>query len=537
MSAAVVRTTGGVVEGIDQDGLAVFKGIPYAAPPAGPLRFQAPVPPTAWDGVRPAREFGAAPPQLPLAPGMPPLWRPQDGLDCLSVNVWTPGSGGDRLPVMVWIYGGGWKSGSSSDPAHDGATLARGGVVMVTFNYRVGFEGFGTVPGAPANRGFLDQIAALGWVRENISGFGGDPDKVTVFGESGGGASIAALLSAPAARGLFRRAIVQSIAGRYLPPEESRRIGAMTAQALGVSPADLATVAPESLLAVQDLPLAAMAADPGAWTTPEAITSSTPVIDGVTVVDKPWLALRSGAARGVDLVSGYTHDEFTLFALRRGLVRPGLPAMVKSLPALAGMVRDRVRRGKPPQAGGSPGRIRTVNLDDTAATLGLDRTAPAQYRAAHPGRSDAQLYTVMFSDSLFRMPATWLAEAHTAAGGRGYLYDFTWPSPALGGTLGACHTIDIPATFGNFDSPFAGFLLGGGPPSEDYLRLSERLRSSWISFATTGDPGWPQFSTDQALTRIWDAEPSVATDPLAASRRIWRPRSGLTPESDIRGKP
>lgn len=495
MSAVVVRTTGGTVEGDAHDGLAVFKGIPYAAPPAGPLRFQAPAPPTAWDGVRPAREFGAAPPQLPLAPGMPSLWRPEDGLDCLSVNVWSPGSGGDRLPVMVWIYGGGWKSGSSSDPTHDGATLARGGVVLVTFNYRVGFEGFGTVPGAPANRGFLDQIAALTWVQENISGFGGDPDNVTVFGESGGGASIAALLSAPAAHGLFRRAIVQSVAGRYLPEEESRRIGAMTAEAVGVSPADLATVAPEALLAVQDLPLAAMAADPGAWTTPEAITSSTPVIDGVTVVDLPWLALRSGVARGVDLISGYTHDEFTLFALQRGLVRPDLSGVAK------------------------------VDLDDVAATLGLDRAAPAQYRAAHPGMSDAQLHTVMFSDSLFRMPATWLTEAHTAAGGRGYLYDFAWPSPALGGALGACHTIDLPATFGNFDSPFAAFLLGGGSPSEDLLRLSERLRASWTSFASTGDPGWPQFSTDQALTRIWDAEPSVAADPLAASRRIWRPLS------------
>jgi len=530
MSAAVVRTTGGTVEGGALDGLTVFKGIPYAAPPAGPLRFRAPAPPTAWDGVRPARRFGAAPPQLPLAPGMPAVWRPQDGLDCLSVNVWTPGSGGDRLPVMVWIHGGGWKSGSSSDPTYDGATMARGGAVMVTFNYRVGFEGFGTAPGAPANRGFLDQIAALRWVHENISGFGGDPDNVTVFGESGGGASIAALLSAPAAHGLFRRAIVQSIAGRYLPQEESRRIGDMTAEALGVSPADLATVAPESLLSVQDLPLAAMAADPGAWSTPEAITSSTPVIDGVTVVDKPWLALRSGVARGVDLISGYTHDEFTLFALQRGLVRPGLAAMARSVPALAGMVRDRVRQGKPPQAGGSPGRIRRPDPADAARVLGLDGTAPARYREAHPGMTDAQLYTTMYSDSLFRMPATWLAEAHTAAGGRGYLYDFAWPSPALGGALGACHTIDIPATLGNFDGPFASFLLGGRPPSEDLLRLSERLRSSWISFATTGDPGWPQFSTDLAHTRIWDAEPSVATDPLAASRRIWRPLSGLTPD-------
>ncbi|WP_026218371.1 carboxylesterase family protein [Embleya scabrispora] len=119
--------------------------------------------------MRPADTFGAAPPQVPLVPGMPRVWRPQDGMDCLSVNVWTPAGGGDRLPVMVWIHGGAWKSGYSGDPNHDGDVLAAGGVVLVTFNYRVGFEGFGFVPGAPANRGLLDQIAALAWVRENIA--------------------------------------------------------------------------------------------------------------------------------------------------------------------------------------------------------------------------------------------------------------------------------------------------------------------------------------------------------------------------------
>ncbi|WP_371493879.1 carboxylesterase family protein [Kitasatospora sp. NBC_00374] len=156
----VVVTTAGSVEGTQTDGLKIFKGIPYAAPPEGPLRFRAPIPPEPWTGVRPAKAFGAAPPQLPLVPGMPVAWRPEDGPDCLTVNVWTPGEAGDDLPVMVWIYGGGWKSGHCPDPAYDAAVLARGGAVMVTFNYRVGFEGFGYVPGAPANRGFLDQAAA-----------------------------------------------------------------------------------------------------------------------------------------------------------------------------------------------------------------------------------------------------------------------------------------------------------------------------------------------------------------------------------------
>lgn len=519
--SSIVTTTSGTVQGRIENGLSVFRGIPYAAPPEGPRRMKAPVPVEKWEGVRPALRFSAAPPQLPLTPGAPPLWRPDDGLDCLSVNVWTPGGGGDRLPVMVWIYGGGWKSGSSSDVGNDGATLARGGVVMVTFNYRVGFEGFGWVPGAPANRGFLDQAAALRWVHDNIAAFGGDPDNVTIFGESGGGASAAALMSAPGARGLFRRAIVQSIAGRYLPEEQAQRIAEITAGALGVTLGDLADQTPLALLAVQDEPLAAMEADPAVWVTPEAITSSTPVIDGVTVVDKPWLALRSGVARDIDLITGFTHDEFTLFAWGLGLITPGVSAMVKSLPAFAKMTVAQLHRNGLPRTRHQR-RLRTVDLSATAAHLGLPASAPAAYRADYPNLTDPQLYSVMYGDALFRMPSFWLAEAHTAVGGRSHVYDFAWTAPAFGGALGACHTIDIPATLGNTEGPLATFLLGGHRAPESLTRLSEQLRSSWISFATTGDPGWPQFTPAESLIRIWDTEPSVAADPLAASRRIWR---------------
>lgn len=525
----IIETSTGKVEGTAEDGLSVFKGIPYALPPEGPLRFQAPAPVPAWDGVRPATSFSAAPPQLPMVPGMPSVWRPEDGLDCLSMNVWTPGSAGDRLPVMVWIYGGGWKTGHSADPSYDGEVLARGGVVMVTFNYRVGFEGFGFVPGAPANRGFLDQAAALAWVRENIAAFGGDPDNVTIFGESGGGASVAALLTAPGARGLFRRAIVQSMAGRFLPEEEARRIATMIGEAAGVSLDALASVSPEALLAVQDEPLPAMRADPANWTTPEAITAFSPVIDGITVVDKPWLALRSGCARDVDLISGYTHDEFTLFAMGRGLVKMELGAMVKALPmmfaaARAGF-RDRASRKR--KSAQPPAKIRDLDLGAVADGLGLGRQAAADYRGAHPDLTDPQLYVTMFSDALFRMPATWLAEAHAASGGRAWLYDFTWSSPAFGGALGACHTVDIPATFGHTRGSLAGFLFGGKAPSQDFTRLSELLRASWISFAASGDPGWAPFTTDRPTTRLWDSEPSVVEDPLAASRRIWHKESGL----------
>jgi len=172
----------GKVSGAERDGVAVFLGIPYARSPFGPLRFAAPEPVDPWDGTREATRFGPRPPQPPMLPGQQP-WDPAAGLDVLTVNVWTPDPGGSGLPVMVWLYGGAYWMGSADWPEYDGTLLAREGVVVVTLNYRVGMDGFGQVPGAPANRGLLDQVAALRWVRENIAAFGGDPDRVTVFGE------------------------------------------------------------------------------------------------------------------------------------------------------------------------------------------------------------------------------------------------------------------------------------------------------------------------------------------------------------------
>jgi para-nitrobenzyl esterase len=301
----------------------------------------------------------------------------------------------------------------------------------------------------------------------------------------------------------------------------------MIAEAAGVAPEKLATLRPEALLDVQDVPLAAMEADPGAWTTPEAITAFSPTIDGVTVVDKPWLALRSGVASGIDLISGYTRDEFSLWSFQRGLLKPSPMAIAKSLPMLVAMARSRPRADKsapkPPRA--PRARRGRVDLARVAEVLGLADTAPADYRAGYPGRSAGELYTAMYSDSLFRMPSTWLAEEHAAAGGRAFVYEFAWPSPVLGGVLGAVHTIDIPVTFGHAQGGSGVFLFGGKPLSPDFHQVSEHLRSAWISFAGTGDPGWPQFTADDPQARIWDVEPSVVRDPLAASRRIWRPLS------------
>jgi carboxylesterase type B len=247
---AVVPTSAGRVRGCVHEGVVVFRGIPFAAAPDGPLRFQLPVPPTAWDGVRDAAVFGTAPPQSPPAPGAPAAWRPGDGLDCLTINVWAPDLGATGLPVMVWIYGGGWKFGSADQPGYEATTLAGAGVVVVTFNYRVGFEGFGQLPGVPANRGLHDQIAALEWVQSNIAAFGGDPGNVTVFGESAGAASIAVLVAAPATRGLFRRAIAQSIPSGFFSTDAAERATGLLAAEAKVSATweGLAALPPEAIL-------------------------------------------------------------------------------------------------------------------------------------------------------------------------------------------------------------------------------------------------------------------------------------------------
>jgi carboxylesterase type B len=469
MVDVVVATENGRLRGAGSDGVTVFKGIPFAAAPAGVLRFKAPAPVAGWDGVRDCLAFGSAPPQLAPAPRAPAAWFPGAGLDCLTLNVWTPDVGGSGLPVMVWIYGGLWKHGSSSMAHYDASVLAGSGAVVVTVNYRVGFEGFGHVPGAPDNRGLRDQIAALQWVQANVAGFGGDPANVTVFGQSAGAASVALLLSAPSAKGLFRRAVAQSVPGGHRTIEEAAAVTGSIARAAGVEAtwAGLAGLPPEALLAVQDVPLRGRDA---------GLAAFGPVLDGDLVTAPPWEAIASGAGRDVDLVTGFTHEE------ARGQAPP------------------------PP-----PG----VDLGEVARALGLPAAAGRAYRDAYPTWPTSDLFTVMLSDALIRIPTLRLAEAHARAGGRTWLYDLVWAGP----TLGAAHGIDLPLVFGNPTSRFAARFLGS-PPPDDVAPLSDRIRRSWVGFATTGDPGWPRFD-DAAVVRVWDTAVRDVENPIAASRRIW----------------
>ncbi|MFE3177863.1 carboxylesterase/lipase family protein [Amycolatopsis sp. NPDC059090] len=481
----IVKTTSGNVRGTVSGGIAEFKGIPYAAPLDGGRRFAPPEPAEPWDGVRDATEFSAAPPQAPPVGPMPAVWSAGDSTECLSVNVWTPEPLSGGPPVFVWVHGGAFLGGVSSEPSCDGARFAAGGAVVVTMNYRVGFEGFGWLPDAPSNRGILDQIAALRWVQDNVAGFGGDPSNVTIAGESAGGASVAVLLASPLARGLFRRAIVQSSSSRFVGEGEARRVTEIIAAELGVaaSARGFAEVASERVHRVQNSPVEVMAKDRSAWTTAEAITPFYPIVDGVVLEQAPWQALRAGASRDIDLIAGFTRDEFAAFAEIQNLLDA------------------------------DPRRI--------ARDVRLPESAVDEYRAGNPGITDGELVVRMMSDSLFRMSSLWCAEAHAEAGGRTFLYEVTWDDTPFG----ACHAIDIPLVFGNLDQRTTSFLFGGHPVDADgFLRLSEEVRKSWTAFAGTGDPGWPRYELDSRLTRLLGSTVKTVADPEEVSRRIWHAR-------------
>ncbi|MFC0844375.1 carboxylesterase/lipase family protein [Streptomyces noboritoensis] len=490
-SEFVVRTAAGAVRGGREAGVGVFRGIPYAEAPVGALRFAAPRAVRGWDGVRAAVAYGPPPPQGGHF-GMDALARDAVGDDWLTVNVWSPEPGpGAGLPVMVWIQGGAYVIGMSGLPEYDGGRLAReGGVVVVTFNYRVGLEGFGQFEGVPANRGLLDQVAALEWVRDNIRAFGGDPDRVTVFGQSAGGGSVAALLAMPRAAGLFGRAVAQSVQGTFFSPELAADIATACAAELGLRPtvADLSTVAPVRFSAASDAVGAKMAQWADRWGRPaQRSIPFSPVVDGDTLPVTPWQALADGAGRDVELLVGHTRNEQRLFT------------------ALAGLLGE-------------------VTQEQAAAALDVfapGEGGPRGYLDGFPTATPDDLYELVQSDYLFRMPSLHLAEAQTAAGGRAHVYELTWPAPGMGGALGACHGLDVPLVFGNLDRGQPAMLIGEGPPPEAE-ELSARMRAAWTAFATQGDPGWPAYDAEQRLVRLFDTRPTVTAYPEETSRRIWQ---------------
>ncbi|RCG15678.1 carboxylesterase/lipase family protein [Streptomyces diacarni] len=482
----VFETSHGRVRGRDTaEGVTAVLGIPYAAEPFGSHRFREPQPATAWAGIRDCTAFGPIAPQSAELPGAP-VWREGDE-DILTVNVWVPKcADAGALPVFFWIHGGAYTFGSSAQPDFDGTALARAGLVVVSCNYRVGFEGFGHVRGFPDNRGLLDQAAALRWVRENIAAFGGDPGNVTVAGHSSGAGSIACLMAMERARGLFRRAITHSVPKAFFTVELAAAVTERIAAEAGVAPAagGLLTASPAQLVTASDKAAANSGADPAAAIHAFEPVLFQPVVDGEVLPANPLHAVASGAARQVDLLACHTLEEYRFLHM-------------------VGAVREVTTESE---------------LADFAEALGLPAHLVDGYRTLMPDAPVLDRYVAMFGDAQFGEYTTRLAEHQARAGGRAYLARFARRREEAG----PWHTADVPFAFGNVDAVGADFLIGGAPDDHDRA-LSARMLRSWADFATTGAPGWPAVTADTTPVKHW-AFPvdRLAADDRTDLRALWR---------------
>jgi para-nitrobenzyl esterase len=481
----LATTTSGPVRGVDEDGIEKFRGVRYAAPPIGDLRFKAPLEPAPWNEPADCTRFGPVAPQpaMPLANVGAEEGQSED---CLYVNVYTPACDDGRRPVMFWLHGGGFTIGSGSSQGYDGARFAtRHDVVVVTINYRLGVLGFLDLREregfeSSANAGMLDQVRALEWVRDNIAAFGGDPDNVTIFGESAGAASVASLMAMPVAAGLFHKAIAQSgAAGNARTRENAQEVTRRLTEELGCTIEDLLTAPVERLLEGQK----ALAADPR----PER--GFGPTVDG-RVVPPVLERIAAGSAADVPLLIGTNRDEAKLFTLMSGV-------------------------------GGDIGPDELI--ERMRATFG-ERAEQAldTYRASRQGASNNDLSNAYITDMVFRVPAARMAEQqgkHAPA----YMYLFTWPTPAMGGQLGACHGLEIPFVFNLVDQGSV-FITSSTPAMSE---LSLAMHDAWAAFARTGDPNhpgipeWPRYEPSGRPTMIFDEQRSVEFDPYGAELALY----------------
>lgn len=467
MSEPIVTIQSGQVRGVTEAGVTRFLGVPYAAAPVGKLRFREPQAHPGWSGVRDASEWGPAAPYrltpFPALDILPLVGKPDaQGDDWLNLNIWTPDLKASGLPVLVFIHGGAWVGGAGSSPCHDGSTFARDGVICVTINYRVGIEGFLPIPGAPTNLGLRDMIAALKWVQANIAGFGGDKANVTVFGESAGAMSIADLVVSPPARGLFRRAVIQSGHGLMTRPiKVAERAMRKVAALMGVAPTlegFRSTTIEQGLDALAKVQLPTSGVDmrgANGRDVAYGLSKFTPVHGDDIIPVPPLEALKAGAGKDVEILIGSNAEEMNLY-----FVPTGVQQKIGGL--LAWLALGRVERN-------------------------ASRVLKAYRR---PGQSAGLAFTRALSDLVFRWPARVFAGAHQ---GRTHMYELGWRSTACGGQLGAAHGIDVPFVFDTIGlaSGKKG-LLGEAPPQD----LADRIHGIWTDFARDGSLPWAEYTPD-----------------------------------------
>lgn len=491
----IYRTPTGPISGrVDPEtGVESFLGIPYAGPPVGALRWQPPHPLPPWRSPHRAETIGmpAAQPPSSLFEVTGPNGETPEGEDCLYLNIYAPPASAEKrnLPVMLWIHGGSFYMGAGSQEIYNGRHLAASGrAIVVTFNYRLGALGFlrladiSDIP-ASGNEALLDQIAALEWVRENIPAFGGDPDNITLFGESAGAMCIAALLAAPRCRGLFRRAIVQSGNPCALhSPERANDLARAFLDYLGEPPREAST---RSLLRAQQ----AVLSDPRmeqSW----GQLPFKPVLDGKLLVTDPLTALQGGSGAEVSLMLGNNLDEWNLFSA----------ADAESMALDGARIRARLEWLLPQGA--------------------LDPLLEHYYRRArhltdNPWPEWSRVWNLMLTDMVFTLPGIRLLKAH---GGRRYHYQFAQPLAAQP-MLGACHALELGYVFGTHGEETLQPLYGGETEAH---HLSEAMREAWLNFAECGDPGegWPAFSDGHS--RRFGNHPEERPFDAEALSQLWQ---------------
>jgi len=505
----IAETAFGKIRGVDNNGIKIFKGIPYGASTTGTNRFMPPAEPADWSGVRDALAYGHSAPQGdPDAPRVPSgtltisgRELPGEGEDCLVLNIWTPAVGtatstGRKRPVMFWCHGGGFATGSGSSPDNDGTNLAhRGDVVVVTINHRLNVLGFANLSefspvfAASGDAGMLDIVQALKWVRSNISQFGGDPNTVTIFGQSGGGRKVETLLAMPTAKGLFHRAIVESGAAvRVVDRDVAVHNAEQLLAKLGL---DAKNVRALQELPVEKIMSAYFAVVKDNPNVDPSFGGFSPTVDGKILPQHPFYPSASPVSADVPVMIGCTRTEMTLFSLDD--------------PSAFSLNDADMRK-----------RVTDLLGDHAPAIIDL-------YRKINPGASPSDIYFLIASDYRYGAP-TMIAAQRRAALGKApvYLYYFTWETPVQGGRLKSPHTMEIPFAFDNVK--ISARMTGGG---EDALALADKVSDAWIAFARTGDPNtpklphWPAFDAKDRATMIINNEWKLVDDPNKEERLLF----------------
>ncbi|HWI44113.1 MAG TPA: carboxylesterase family protein [Nocardioides sp.] len=469
--SAVVRVSGGLLRGDDSGPVLAFRGIPYGAPPVGPLRWQPPEPVPPWSGVRDAVAFGPVAPQA-IDPERLARRGLTMGEDCLSLNVWTPGLEGPPRPVLVFLHGGGQAAGHGSAPLFDGSGLtARGDIVVVTISFRLGVLGSLFAPDrlgpGSTNLALRDQVAALAWVRAEIAAFGGDPSAVTVYGQSSGAVGIAALLAGGC--DLFDQAILSS--GGLERVRATSAAAAVAEQVLAALPEDPRTASVEEILAVQRTV-------PTGFVPPQGPFH--PHLDGDVIPEHPLVVARTQAMRPIPLLVGTTSDEWRVFD--------------------AGLPDD--------EADEAAARARAQVLLGEDADV---EAALASYRSE--GGSWPETGSALVTDYHFTAPTEQLARAHAGRGNRVHRYELQWPSPRPG--LGACHDTCLPLVFGSLAA--APMLAGDGAEAR---AMSATVQDAWIAFVRGGQP-WAPYDGQAGPTMLLGPRSGVVRGHRAEQLALW----------------